>query len=388
MLVRYPVDSYNVRVMDSGYRLLMAKFVRRQAKQLAEQLDGVRAAEDIEFVHRARVATRRLRAALKMSGDSFSSKRLRRWRKAIRRTTAKLSDARDRDVQIEFLCGVLLALDAKECFPGIARVLVRLERDRERLQRNVVNAVDRLEADGVLRQMRRATRKVLRKAASAGQELRTDTAYNRARRHILRQLDVMLRHQDCLARPDDQEGHHAMRIAAKRLRYTLEIAQPLYPKKLDEAVVEIKKIQTLLGDVHDCDVWIEHLDAFSSHHRKRMTTLFGHSGRFAHLQAGMDYLRRNRASHRQEAFEQLVEHWAALAQRRFWEELASVVVSEPESSVMTRPRRTDDQTQAIPTTELQPLPGTAETRPLVDTSGKVWQSTRRPLLTTGSRQEQ
>ena len=388
-MARYPVDRYNVSVMDSGYQLLTAKYVRRQAKQLAEQLDGVRAAEDIEFVHRARVATRRLRAALKMSDDCFVFERLRRWRKAIRRTTANLSSARDRDVQIEFLCGALLALDTKECFPGIARVLVRLERDRERLQRNVVKAADRLEADGVLRQMRRATRKVLRKAASAGQEVRTATAHNRTRRHILRQLDEMLRHQDCLARPDDREGHHAMRIAAKRLRYTLEIAQPLYPEKLDEAVVEIKRIQTLLGDVHDCDVWIEHLDTFASHQRDRMTALFGHPGRFARLEVGVDYLRRDRAGYRQEAFGQLVEHWAALARRRFWEGLASVVVSEAESSAVARPRRRpDDQTHATPTSELQPAPGTTETRPLVDASGRVWQAARRPLLTTGSRGEQ
>ena len=60
--------------MDSGYRLLAAKYIRRQAKQLAEQFDGVRAAEDIEFVHRARVATRRLRAALRMFDDCFARK--------------------------------------------------------------------------------------------------------------------------------------------------------------------------------------------------------------------------------------------------------------------------------------------------------------------------
>ena len=140
--------------MDSGYRILAAQYVRRQAKQLAEQLEGVRAAEDIEFVHRARVATRRLRAALRMFDDCFAPKRVKRWRRAIRRITSALSDARDRDVQIELLCGTLSALNAKERFPGVARVLVQLERDRERLQRKVVKAVNRLEAEGVLKEMR------------------------------------------------------------------------------------------------------------------------------------------------------------------------------------------------------------------------------------------
>ena len=63
-------------VIDPGYQLLAAKYLRRQAKQLAEQFDGVRAAEDIEYVHRARVATRRLRAALRMFGDCFPRRRV------------------------------------------------------------------------------------------------------------------------------------------------------------------------------------------------------------------------------------------------------------------------------------------------------------------------
>ena len=70
-MVPYLVARYNVPMIDSGYRLLAARYIRRQVRQLAEQLDGVRAAEDIEFVHRARVATRRLRAALRLFGKCF-----------------------------------------------------------------------------------------------------------------------------------------------------------------------------------------------------------------------------------------------------------------------------------------------------------------------------
>ena len=145
---------------------------------------------------------------------------------------------------------------------------MQLERDRERLQRKVVKAVDRLEAKGVLREMRRATKRILRKAASAAENVQTPAAYAQTRRHILRQLDELLRHQDSLADPDDRQRHHAMRIAAKRLRYTLEIARPVYPGRLEEAVEAIKRVQSLLGDVHDCDVWAEHLDAFASTERR------------------------------------------------------------------------------------------------------------------------
>lgn len=310
--------------MDSGYRLLAAKYIRRQARQLAGQLDGVRAANDIEFVHRARVATRRLRAALEMFADCFAPKRVKRWRKAIRRTTASLGDARDRDVQIEYLCGVLAALDSKECVPGIAAVMVRWEHDRRRLQPKVVKAIDRLQAKGILREMRRETKRILRQSKTAAQGPQTPETIARAGRHILRRMDRLLELQDSLADPYDRERHHAMRIALKRLRYTMEISQPLYSGRLDEAVKAIKRVQTLLGDVHDCDVWLEHLDGFVFAERGRIMATFGYACRFQRLRPGIEYLQEDRRSRRRQVFRELVEYWAELDGRRFWEELASI----------------------------------------------------------------
>lgn len=362
--------------MDTGYQLLAAKYIRRQAKQLAEQLDGVRAAEDIEFVHRARVATRRLRAALRVFECCFPKKRLRRWLKAIRRTTAKLGDARDRDVQMEFLCGALSTLNAKECFPGISRILVQLEYDRERLQRKVVKAVDRLDARGVLRDMQCTTKRALRDAGAGPENYRTAEAFVRTERTILQQLEEMLRHQDSLANPDEQERHHAMRIATKRLRYTLEITRPIYAGQLDEAVEVVKKVQTLLGDVHDCDVWAEHLDAFAAEERERIHQLFGHAGRFARLLPGINYLRQDRSQHRQEVFGQLVAYWTELDRRRFWERLTAVVLARgqapavaPLATPVHGPKASApiDGTVAPPAASPQasPLPPSPEVRPIL-----------------------
>ena len=313
--------------MDSAYRRLAALYIHRQVKQLAEQLEGIRAAEDIEFVHRARVATRRLRAAMRMFDDCFGRKQFRRWQKTIQRTTAKLGSARDRDVQIEFLCGALSALSSKQCFPGISRILVEAERDRERLQRKVVKAVNCLEKKGVLGEMRKATKRILRKEDSPTQQDPSPVVYNLTRRHILRQLDELLCHQDSLADTDDRQRHHAMRIAAKRLRYTLEIARPVYPGGLDASVEAVKRVQSFLGDVHDCDVWIEHLDAYATAQRDRLMAQFGHAGRMVRLQPGIDYLREDRRGHRQAVFEQLVAYWAELGRTRFWDRLVSVVVA-------------------------------------------------------------
>ena len=170
--------------------------------------------------------------------------------------------------------------------------------------------------------MQRATKRILQAAGlGSAEDVQTPAVYAQTGRHILRQVDELLQHQDSLANPDERERHHAMRIATKRLRYTLEIARPVYPGRLEEAVEAIKRVQSLLGEVHDCDVWAEHLDAFAAAERERITALFGHAGRFTRLQPGIDFLRADRRRHRQEVFGQLVEYWAELGRRRFWDGL-------------------------------------------------------------------
>ncbi|MEN6407304.1 MAG: CHAD domain-containing protein [Thermoguttaceae bacterium] len=332
--------------MDTAYRLFAARYIRRQVKQLTGQWQGIRQAEDIEFVHRARVAARRLRAALRLFHDCFPRRKVRRWQKALRRITARLGQARDRDVQIEFLCGALSSLAEKECFPAVSRILVQLERRRERLQRHVVRAVDQIQSSGVVPSMRRATKRILQATPTPA-----DAAFDatgQPRRRILRQLDAMLQHQHSLADPNDRAGHHVLRIAMKRLRYTLEIVRPLYCGQLDESLEGAKQLQTLLGEVHDCDVWSDQLTRFAASERKRMSALFGRLDRMSRLQPGIDYLRADRQRRRDAVFGQLIEICDHLNQRQVWPRLASLVVAG-------QPRMPNDA-DSPPTPSNAPLP--------------------------------
>ena len=311
--------------MDTSYLLLAAKYIRRQAKQLAEQLDGVCKAEDIEFVHRARVASRRLRAALRMFRHCFGGKSVKKWRKQIRRVTSELGDARDIDVQIEFLCGAMHSVTQPACYPGIARLLVQLEHRRGLLQTSVIKAVGRLRTGGALDEMQAVAKKILSDPNSDQMSVQSLAARRETGQHIRRRLKEMLRHQESLGDPQDQARHHAMRIAAKRLRYSLEIAGPVYDKQLDPMIEAVKKVQSLLGEVHDCDVWLERLEAFAASERENVLALFGSAGPFGRLSVGIEYLRQDRASHCQQAFQELVAYWAELKRQRLWENLLNVM---------------------------------------------------------------
>src|SRR5262245_455685 len=47
---------------------------------------------------------------------------------------------------------------------------------------------------------------------------------------------------------------HRMRIAAKRLRYTLELFREFLPEQANDAIKDLKGLQDALGLLHDCDM--------------------------------------------------------------------------------------------------------------------------------------
>jgi len=52
---------------------------------------------------------------------------------------------------------------------------------------------------------------------------------------------------------------HDMRIAAKRLRYMFEFFAPCFPASFNQQLKRFKQIQDYLGEIHDCDVWVDYL---------------------------------------------------------------------------------------------------------------------------------
>jgi CHAD domain-containing protein len=309
---------------DSNYRLLSARFLRRHAKQLAAELDGICRDEDIECIHRGRVASRRLRAAMDMFRDCWDRKELKIWRKQIRRITGELGDARDKDVQSQYLCGILGAAADAALSPGIARLLAHIEHQREALQPGVAAAVEQLRQSKILRCILRKTKKVLHRTLtpSAGP---SEFTYAETKRFVFQRLQELLQEEDGLQHPEDASRHHAMRIAAKRLRYTMEIAKPVYAGHLEKYIEPMRKVQSLLGDIHDCDVWIGHLDEFSRQECGRILAASGSAVRCARLEAGIKYLKQDRSRRRAEAFEALVVFWRELKLQGTWERMSRMI---------------------------------------------------------------
>src|SRR6185295_7966218 len=58
-------------------------------------------------------------------------------------------------------------------------------------------------------------------------------------------------------RPTDPTQLHEMRIAAKRLRYSIELFETCWGSHIARFAKQAARLQAALGAVHDCDVWIE-----------------------------------------------------------------------------------------------------------------------------------
>lgn len=56
--------------------------------------------------------------------------------------------------------------------------------------------------------------------------------------------------------PGAETAQHDMRIAAKRLRYALEITGECFRPEADAARRLAKELQGVLGEIHDCDVML------------------------------------------------------------------------------------------------------------------------------------
>ena len=236
--------------------MLLARRARELERHLPQAVGG-----DVNGVHQARVASRRLREALPVL--SARSKRERKAERKVRRVTQALGSVREMDVTV----GVLDELARSPAIPRDAleevRGYVLAERERRRIAMlaelrevntaKLVRRLHELALDGAVAQASPEWKERLsRRIASRAGRLRTAVAA-----------------AGQMYAPDRL---HAVRLATKKLRYALELAAETRVPGAGPLVAQLKRTQETLGRLNDLHVILGHVAAVDTRPSGRRAT--------------------------------------------------------------------------------------------------------------------
>jgi putative phosphoesterase len=244
---------------DRSYCTFGAQVLLKLLTVFETQIDGVIKSDDIEYVHKTRVTSRRLRAAMPLFKECFPRKEYKKWLYEIKKVTQSLGDARDLDVQIVFVVEYIDKLDSGAEETGVD-ILLNAHKDRRKsIQPAIICGLEELKTTGVLRDLRKFCEKTV---IEPSKTFDSEKVLEKAYWHISFKLDDFLALENWVHLEKEVLKHHEMRIHAKKLRYTMESFAYLYKNKLAEEIEIIKAFQDLLGEMHDCDVWTQHISKF------------------------------------------------------------------------------------------------------------------------------
>ena len=250
----------NLAKTESSYCRFGAEALGKLIKTIDAQIEGVEKNEDIEYVHKMRVTSRRIRAAMPLFKECFPKKRYKKWLFEIKNVTKFLGAARDTDVQIAFIKDYIKQLQPVEPKSGMEALLQQHVNQRAGLQPSIVSGLEELKKSRDLNQIANDCERITKEATSIPFNL--DAVREKAFWHISSRLDEFLALEDYVHKQNEMIKHHEMRIKAKWLRYTMEAFAPLYQEGLSKEIEMMKNFQDNLGELHDCDVWIDTIPKF------------------------------------------------------------------------------------------------------------------------------
>jgi len=240
-------------------RLVLSARLNEMCALRAAALDW----SDPEGVHDMRVASRRLRSALKDFSPYLRESKLRGPANELKRIARALGDVRDHDVAIMEL--EKKASDAPtDVAAGIGQLISELYTTRKRARaalakvigkRNLAQFQSDFESslEGALKVSRRSE-------SGKGSPDKVGSSFREAGRDIIKaNLQKVRDLSASLYAPFKPKPLHRMRIGVKRLRYATKLLAPCWTDALDPFDKEIAKLQTSLGALHDCDSWIAEL---------------------------------------------------------------------------------------------------------------------------------
>lgn len=197
---------------------------------------------DVKGLHRARVASRRIREALPVVAATASRAKVKRLHKKVREVTRVLGPIRELDVELE----LIEAADTPGSPHRRALALMRREvASRRRALRKDLKGHDIVDVDKLMKKLSR-----IAVACTPQDEEPADWRIALSLRTLRRTRRLRSAVEDAgpLYVP---ERIHAVRIATKKLRYVLEVVREAGLLQAGPFLRSLKRQQARLGRLHD-----------------------------------------------------------------------------------------------------------------------------------------
>lgn len=215
------------------------------APRIAALLDTLPAAVggDVEGVHRARVASRRLREVLPPLAGVLPADAVREARVDVRRVTRALGPVRELDVALALFDDLAAAHPLGA--PAASAVRRRLGRARDTARRHARAALS------ASRQTELAAALAALSTSAPADTSRIGPAVDA---RVLRRVGAVRSALQASGAMYVPERLHQVRITVKRLRYALEVAVAAKRTRATARLTALKDFQDLLGRAHDLHV--------------------------------------------------------------------------------------------------------------------------------------
>jgi CHAD domain-containing protein len=230
-----------------------AKVLRVRFKEIVELYQTSADFSDVDLIHDLRVATRRLRSALRDFAPLLEKTSFKLIKKDLKKIADALGKVRDEDVAVGALEKLLAESESVAIKEEIEILLQKRKTWRETAQAKLTERFTGKKIDDLRKGFAEKLDKTLhsKKPQISFKEFGKSVIDKN-----LREFENLL---SALYSPFEVDELHRLRLRAKRLRYALKIFAACWEDECKQFAKKISEMQTLLGDLHDCDEWIENL---------------------------------------------------------------------------------------------------------------------------------
>lgn len=235
-------------------RNLVRSQTAKRLKKLQAELEGVSrkrgaSSGDADGIHDLRVSIRRLSQGLRVFQPWFQTANVPRVRRRLRKLMKRCAAVRNYDVALD----VLHAAGWNE-----RGLFAKLKTERGRARDELAGTLRNWRRRNRLRRWRGKLRAQQPATAARNSEGASRSKAENARRLLPRMIEELFRAGNRAARAGaSHETMHQFRLKTKRMRYTLELFEPVYGAKTEHLMDWLKGLQEKLGAINDCAVTLQ-----------------------------------------------------------------------------------------------------------------------------------